>query len=71
MHTINDLDGLNVARALVSGGVCELTLMAPLTVIEGIVYQPESFSLSGLEAIKALHKLTGEMLEEADEEAPE
>lgn len=63
MHTLIDINGRDTARALVAPGQCELTLACPSGFTGASYYPAESFNLSGIETIRELHQLLGQMIE--------
>lgn len=72
MHTVIDLDGVNVARAKVLPGPAAslptvlLEITSPSGFIDGQFYPAESFSLDSIESVRALHALLSTMIQEHD-----
>lgn len=62
MHTVIDLDGLNMARGKVTKAETLLVLSCPSVCRENGYIPAESFTLDDIDAIRGLHKLLGEML---------
>lgn len=71
MHIVQDLDGLNIARARVAyennGVTATMNLVAPAGFAEGKFYPAESFCLDTEEGIRALHTVLSAMVAELDE----
>lgn len=69
MHTVTDIDGIVVARAVVSSDSASLSLHAPsgfTTQADGraTYYPAESLSFTSIEGVRALRDLCQEMLEQ-------
>lgn len=71
MHSLIDLNGRDTARALVAPGQCELTLATPSGFSGSSFYPAESFNLSGIESIRELHDLLGQMIDAYSEQPVE
>lgn len=64
MHSIEDLDGVTVARATVQDGQCSLTLVAASGFTEGGAYFPaESLSINSAGGVAILRDLCQAMLD--------
>jgi len=66
MHTVQDIDGTNSARAVAGEGLIKLTILAASGFTNGdapAYFPAESISLDSLEGIAALHQLCGELLD--------
>ncbi len=64
MHVVEDLDGTNLARALVGPRIIELTLQCPKYVADGVVHPAESFTIASREGIATLAAICEQMLVE-------
>lgn len=69
MHTVEDIDGINVARGVGNADSCSLTLMAPGGFSgEGqIYYPPESLTINTLAGVAALRDLCERLIEAHNE----
>jgi hypothetical protein len=65
MHTIQDIDGVVIARGTASAETLSIILTAPSGFSDSGHYFPaESLTISGLPALAALHTLIGELIDE-------
>lgn len=63
MHTLEDLDGINVARAIVRpDNSIELTLTCPAYNSDGVRCPAESFTINSIEGIRTLGEVCAQML---------
>ena len=63
MHTVEDIDGTNIARGLADADTCQITLLAAGGFSNGNYYPAESITVSGVQAIADLHNMLGRLLE--------
>lgn len=68
MNVLEDLDGTNAARGLVSAEGVTLTIMAASGFgTQGTFFPAESLTMESITAVRSLHDLTARMIEAYEE----
>ena len=63
MHTVSDLDGTNIARAIHDDGDVSLTISSASGFGTNGYYPAESMTLTGIESITNLHAICAALIE--------